>query len=455
MLGVAALFTAALCVGCSEPSAADDDRETPAAGGKGGAGGLGGAPSVGGGGALPVVEPTVLLPKSGLTASEVVVVANARDPQSVEVAAHYVQARGLPPENRITLDFAVPSDGVMTEATFDAIHAEVQAATPATAQAYAIAWTSPYRVDCMSLTSAFAFGFDTSFCGGCVETAQSGYFNSRSAAPRDDHGVMPTMMLAGASADDVKALIDRGVAADDTFPDGDGYMVRTTDTARSVRWPQFAFAANTTWSHPGGLEMTYVDNADGSGDDFIADAQDVLFYFTGLANVPQIDTNSYLPGAVADHLTSFGGQVPTSSQMSVVAWLAAGATGSYGTVVEPCNYPAKFPDVGVMATQYFRGNTLIEAYFKSVAWPGEGLFVGEPLARPWGRDDVTWADGVLTIETNTLIPGFSYELVSAPSEDGPWTTAMTDIQIDAHRRATISFEPTTSPVYRLRLAGDL
>jgi xylose isomerase len=28
---------------------------------------------------------------------------------------------------------------------------------------------------------------------------------------------------------------------------------------------------------------------------------------------------------------------------------------------------------------------LIEAYWKSVAWPGQGLFVGEPLARPWGR----------------------------------------------------------------------
>jgi hypothetical protein len=31
------------------------------------------------------------------------------------------------------------------------------------------------------------------------------------------------------------------------------------------------------------------------------------------------------------------------------------------------------------------GATAIEAYWKSVAWPAQGLFVGEPLAAPYGR----------------------------------------------------------------------
>jgi len=30
-----------------------------------------------------------------------------------------------------------------------------------------------------------------------------------------------------------------------------------------------------------------------------------------------------------------------------------------------------------------RGDTLIEAYWRSVALPSQGIFVGEPLARPW------------------------------------------------------------------------
>jgi hypothetical protein len=80
--------------------------------------------------------------------------------------------------------------------------------------------------------------------------------------------------------------------------------------------------------------------------------------------------------------------------MSALEWLKAGATGSYGTVVEPCNHLGKFPHPGILMTWYAEGNTLIEAYWKSVAWPGEGVFIGEPLARPFGtrvlRDDAGW-----------------------------------------------------------------
>jgi uncharacterized protein (TIGR03790 family) len=71
--------------------------------------------------------------------------------------------------------------------------------------------------------------------------------------------------------------------------------------------------------------------------------------------------------------------------MPATAWLAAGATGSYGTVEEPCNHVQKFPRASVLAQRYGRGETLIEAYWKSVEWPGQGLFVGDPLARPWPR----------------------------------------------------------------------
>src|SRR5690606_25219508 len=244
-------------------------------------------------------------------------------------------------------------------------------------------WTPPHRVACRSSPSAFSAGFALGFCGGCAATLPSPYFNSSSFHPFDDHGIRPTMMLAGATAEDVFALIDRGLLADGAVhPSGHGYLIRTTDVARSVRYPDF-LAVPGNWDHQGGLAMTYVDNADGSGSDVISGADDVMFYFTGLATVPDIETNSYRPGAIADHLTSFGGQVPTSGQMSAVAWLEAGATASFGTVVEPCNHIQKFPQASVAIEHYFRGETLIEAYTKSVQWPGQGLFVGDPLARPW------------------------------------------------------------------------
>jgi uncharacterized protein (TIGR03790 family) len=92
-----------------------------------------------------------------------------------------------------------------------------------------------------------------------------------------------------------------------------------------------------------------------------------------------------LPGALADHLTSFGGDLTGKGQMSALRWLDAGATASYGTVSEPCNYWQKFPNPTVLLKWYVNGATAIEAYWKSVAWPAQGVFVGEPLAAPYGR----------------------------------------------------------------------
>lgn len=91
-----------------------------------------------------------------------------------------------------------------------------------------------------------------------------------------------------------------------------------------------------------------------------------------------------MPGAVADHLTSAGGVLVDGGQMSSLKWLEAGATGTYGAVSEPCNYWQKFPNPAVLLNHYLAGETLIEAYWKSVYWPTQGLILGEPLASPYG-----------------------------------------------------------------------
>ena len=78
-------------------------------------------------------------------------------------------------------------------------------------------------------------------------------------------------------------------------------------------------------------------------------------------------------------------------------WLEAGATGSFGTVVEPCNHLQKFPIPPVVIWHYAEGDTLIEAYWKSVAWPGEGVFIGEPLAHPFAPRLVDVSSGQATL----------------------------------------------------------
>jgi hypothetical protein len=157
--------------------------------------------------------------------------------------------------------------------------------------------------------------------------------------------------------------------------------------------------------------------------------------------------------AVADHLTSYGGMIPTSFQMSILEWLKVGVTASYGTLQEPCNYTQKFPDTQVLLPHYFRGETVLEAYWKSVRWPGEGLFIGEPLAKPWGKSFVEFVDGVLTIRTTLLEPGKTYELRAADAAAGPFTPVLQGISIPEHRLETITLPNATAPFYELAETG--
>jgi len=81
----------------------------------------------------------------------------------------------------------------------------------------------------------------------------------------------------------------------------------------------------------------------------------------------------------------------TAAKTSLLAFLNAGAAGSYGTVVEPCNYLEKFPD----PMDYFyqsRGFSVAEAYYQSLRNPFQGLLVGEPLCAPFAvRGGADWS----------------------------------------------------------------
>lgn len=313
---------------------------------------------------------------AALGPEQLAVVVNDDDPQSVEVADDYLQARRIPSAQLIHVQFPAGSPSI-TATAFAPIRAQIVAATSARIQAYAITWTLPYRVDCMSITSALTFGFDPAWCSsgsGCRMTRGSELFRYRTTAPFDDLGIRPSMMLAGTSPAEVRALIDRGVSADRSHPKGSTYLVVTDDTQRNSRLASFAKAAQLRIP---GLRTSAIRGPQ------LPPRSDVMFYFIGATRVGGLKDLHFLPGAVADHLTSFGGMLTDSPQMSVLRWLEAGATGSYGAVREPCNFPQKFPDPAVLIRAYTQGDTLIEAYWKSVSSPGEGVFVGEPLARPW------------------------------------------------------------------------
>lgn len=320
------------------------------------------------------------MPVAAGASDQLAIVVNSADPQSQLIADYYQMKRGIPDENIIVVEFPVKG-GVLDKKTFQQIRQQVEAETPDHVQFYALAWSKPFRVDCMSITSAFAFGFDEKYCAqGCKPTAASPYFNSVSRSPYDEYTIRPTMMLAGSSIEQVQAMIDRGVRSDYTDPDGTAYLVSTSDRARNVR----AKLYSDTLEILAGRTKIQVVKAN-----ILEDKDDVMFYFTGLKQVDELSSNLFLDGAIADHLTSGGGILFGGNQMSLLRWLDAGATASYGAVIEPCAFPQKFPYPGIVIDYYTRGETLIEAYWKSVAWPGQGVFVGEPLAVPFSKIPVS------------------------------------------------------------------
>jgi len=325
--------------------------------------------------AFPVgAQKRISLPRTGLTPEDIAVIVNDDDPLSRQIGSYYQQVRHIPEANMIHLRFP-PERSIMNTKEFKQLKVIIDQLTPSHVQAYAVAWTAPYRVGCMSLTSALAFGFDKKYCSKkCGPTAPSPYFNTQSLYPADDYKLRPAMMLAGNSFEQVKALIDRGIASDHTFPKGKAYLLSTSDKARNSRAPSFA----KTVRDFSGVFSTQLIEAN-----VITGHQDVLFYFTGLTEVSMLHTLGFLPGAIADHLTSVGGMLTDSTQMSSLRWLEAGATASYGTTVEPCSYPQKFPLPAIVMLHYALGASVIEAYWKSVLWPGQGVFIGEPLASPF------------------------------------------------------------------------
>ncbi len=320
-----------------------------------------------------------------LTNNELALIINTNDPYSVAIGDYYKNARQIPDANIFRVNIPVRD---MNRTEFNTFKTALLARIPAHIQAFAVAWKYPHRVECNSFTSALSRGFDPYPCtpNGTAYPSCSfgtqGYnpmYNSASNSPFTSHGLRPSMLLAAYTVDQAKAMIDRGVASDGTRPLASAYVLKTSDNLRSLRGNLFS----VDQSIPYGFKDSSSIKNQFLISDVLSNKSDVMFYFTGRQTVYNLSTNTFLPGAVADHLTSFGGGFSGSGQMSILKFIENGATGSFGTVSEPCAYKEKFPDPRIMVQRYGHGDTLIESYWKSVRITFQGNFIGEPLAAPY------------------------------------------------------------------------
>ena len=316
--------------------------------------------------------------ESALKPEQIAVVVNDADLDSQEVGTYYLQARHVPPQNLVHVNIPGKPHKLSVE-QFDRMRQEIQSQLGPGIEALVLIWTAPYAVECNSITSALTMGYDAAQCKNTCAPAghRNFYFNSRSHHPQRDFGMRLSMLLPVETVTQAKALIDRGVMSEFRMLPAGAYFLTTTDEPRNAR-VRFYPKSGTIDARRLTIHTVQANTLSGT--------QDIMLYQIGLPIVPNLDTLKFLPGALADHLTSFGGDLlGQNGQMSSLRWLEAGATASYGTVSEPCNHWQKFPQPQILLKAYLSGASAIEAYWKSVAWPTQGLFIGEPLAAPYHR----------------------------------------------------------------------
>ncbi|MBU1910135.1 MAG: TIGR03790 family protein [Verrucomicrobia bacterium] len=334
--------------------------------------------------------------RAGGGPQNVLIVVNEREVNSLELGHYYREKRGIPERNVCRINLAAPSHNTFPHIFEKSIHAPIvqhieKEHLGDQIDFIVLCMTTPTRInDIESIPSALFYGYKKAHgappCDLPAET-RSFYYGAEHAFSHDLAGregpAYLVMMLAAPTPEEARRLVDRAVAADGTAPSGTFYLLKPpSDTARNVRYKLFDemdFQARF---------MNPFPRREFAEQNVLTGLTDVMGYMTGLSSHPDWfwSTNIYLPGAMADHFTSFGARLPKPSlgQGSLLQWIGAGATASYGTVGEPCNFTEKFPHP-LAFFWYARGFNLAESYWMSVAHPYQGLFVGEPLAAPYAR----------------------------------------------------------------------
>jgi uncharacterized protein (TIGR03790 family) len=337
----------------------------------------------------------------------IAVVVNQTSTNSIQLANAYCEQRGVPPQNvlRLTHQWSGYSQSCSVDEVQNDLLApllnmlqsrnltnQIQFVLLSMDLPYLVYSTNGYN----STTSSLFYGFkqDTAAPGpglpascSLPDDSSNSYAFSELPFGGAPPNTAPTnsflaVMLTDSNLANAESILSRGVASDSSFPTQTVYLAKTDDPARNVRYVEFDNAIFETRIH-GDYSMLRTDTDSTS-------FTNLLGLETGLTTFA-VATNAFVPGALADNLTSFGGYLfDNAGQTLLFAFLDAGAAGSYGTVIEPCNYVQKFPN----PLDYFyqaRGFCLAEAYYQSIQNPYQGIMVGEPLAAPFAlRGEGIW-----------------------------------------------------------------
>ena len=385
-----------------------------------------------------------------------VVVINQSSSNSCELANYFCERRQVPPENVLRIawsggNISWSSDQFQTN-LLDPLLAMIAARGLAGQVDYVVlSMDIPFQTvngsAVNSTTAALFYGLKNESgpdAAGITNSyaASEAVFSDARPASAPGYSFLTTMITASTLAQ-AESLVDQGVLSDGTFPTQTVVLAKSSDVLRNIRYRAFDNAILNTRIR-GGFSMVRTNSDSPLGQ------TNLLGYQTGLANF-SLSPQAFVPGSIADSLTSFGGIIfGPNSQTTLLAFIQAGAAGSYGTVTEPYPTPDKFPDPQVYFYQS-RGFSLAECYYQSLVVPYQGLIVGEPLAAPFAKS----GSGVwVGTSSNAVLAGTAGLSVQFNAANRERPIQQIDLFVDGKYFSTLTnLPPASGDQLRFTLAG--
>ncbi|MGC3961155.1 MAG: TIGR03790 family protein [Verrucomicrobiota bacterium] len=385
------------------------------------------------------------------------VVVNQSSSNSLVLGNYYCERRQIPPEN--VLRIAWDGGNIAWDVTQFQTNLLQPLLTAIAARGLSnqihfvvLAMDIPYQtingVAVNGTTSSLFYGVKSNTGLGSLTLTNSYYFSEGifpAAAPTSAAGYsFLTTMLTGATLAQAKQLVDQGVASDGTFPTAPVRLAKTTDSLRNLRTAAFNHVIFNTQLR-GDYQVVRTNENSPAG------LSGLLGYQTGLMSF-SITPNTFVPGAMADSMTSFGGVIfGNNDQTTALAFIGAGAAGSYGTVTEPSATPTKFPD----PQNYFfqaRGFSLVECYYQSLQTPYQGLIVGEPLAAPFASvGEGSWVG----LTSGAILSGTLQLTVQFTASDAARPLQQVDLFVDGKFFRTLTnIAPAAGNLVNVRIGGQ-
>ena len=405
----------------------------------------------------------------------VMLVVNSRSAGSKQVANHYVRLRNVPATNVVYLDYSGPRELAPAKVFRDQILQPVLETIDRrklSAQIDMIAYSTdfPWRLDfrteldvknnplprtsgaTASLTGAtYLYAFVLAKSRGLVGMHTNGYLapvpgknaNQNLGACRDidrvatrgfrgryrwalngtrvgkpEEGVrymMSTMLGVttgrGNTVKEVIRCLDRSAEADVSPPVGSFIFMQRDGAPRSKpRHTCFASVVNELreLGSPAMVQRGVMPKT----------PIRVAGLMCGAASLPFKPGLVIEPGAICEHLTSYGGDLRRGiTQTPLSELIRAGASGASGTVAEPLAVASKFP-LPSMHVHYRRGCSLAESFYQSIAAPYQLLIVGDPLCQPWAKRPGLRVAGWPAAADGSIQPGtmstFGFEELGIP-----------------------------------------